>query len=77
MTTMEFQLLFLLAEKRGRIVTRDQLMDSLRGADWSAFDRSIDVAVSRLRQKLQDDPRAPRFIKTIWGTGYMFIGHEQ
>ena len=77
MTTMEFQLLFLLAEKRGRIVTRDHIMDSLRGADWSAFDRSIDVAVSRLRQKLQDDPRSPRFIKTVWGTGYMFIGHEQ
>ncbi len=76
-TTMEFQLLFLLAEKHGRIITRDQIMDSLRGIDWSAFDRSVDVAVSRLRQKLKDDPKAPRFIKTIWGTGYMFIGHEE
>jgi two-component system phosphate regulon response regulator OmpR len=77
MTTMEFQLLNLLAEKRGRIITRDQIMDSLRGIDWSAFDRSVDVAVSRLRQKLKDDPKTPRFIKTIWGTGYMFIGHEK
>lgn len=77
MTTMEFQLLNLLAEKRGRIITRDQIMDSLRGVDWSAFDRSVDVAISRLRQKLNDDPKTPRFIKTIWGTGYMFIGHEE
>lgn len=76
-TTMEFQLLFLLIEKRGRIITRDQIMDNLRGIDWSAFDRSVDVAVSRLRQKLKDDPKTPRFIKTIWGTGYMFIGYEE
>ncbi|NOU19781.1 MAG: response regulator transcription factor [Bacteroidales bacterium] len=76
-TTMEFQLLLLLVEKRGRIITRDQIMDSLRGIDWSAFDRSVDVAVSRLRQKLKDDPKTPRFIKTIWGTGYMFIGYEE
>jgi two-component system phosphate regulon response regulator OmpR len=75
-TTMEFQLLCLLVMKRGRIVTRDQIMDNLRGVDWSAFDRSVDVAVSRLRQKLKDDPKTPRFIKTIWGTGYMFIGNE-
>lgn len=76
LTTMEFQLLQLLAEKRGRIVTREHLMESLRGVDWSAFDRSVDVAISRLRQKLHDDPKSPRFIKTIWGTGYMFIGQE-
>jgi DNA-binding response OmpR family regulator len=76
LTTMEFQLLYLIAEKRGRIITRDQIMDSLRGIDWSAIDRSVDVAVSRLRQKLKDNPKTPQFIKTIWGTGYMFIGHE-
>lgn len=76
MTTMEFQLLMLLAERKGRIVTRDQIMESIRGADRLAFDRSIDVAVSRLRQKLQDDPKSPRYIKTVWGTGYMFIGQE-
>jgi two-component system phosphate regulon response regulator OmpR len=76
MTTMEFQLLMLLAMKRGKIVTREQIMEGIRGADWLAFDRSVDVAVSRLRQKLKDDPKSPRFIKTIWGTGYMFIGQE-
>jgi DNA-binding response OmpR family regulator len=75
-TIMEFQLLHLLAEKRGRIVTREQIMDSLRGIDWSAFDRSVDVLVSRLRQRLKDDPKNPQFIKTIWGTGYKFIGDE-
>jgi len=76
-TTMEFQLLNLLAERCGRVVTREQIIDSLRGIDWSAFDRSVDVAMSRLRQKLKDDPKSPRFIKTIWGNGYMFIGHEE
>jgi DNA-binding response OmpR family regulator len=75
-STMEFQLLNLLISRNGRIITRDQIMDNLRGIDWSAFDRSVDVTISRLRQKLKDDPKAPRFIKTIWGTGYMFIGHE-
>jgi len=76
-TTMEFQLLNFLAEKRGRIVTREQVMSSLRGIDWLAFDRSVDVLVGRLRQRLKDDPKNPQFIKTIWGTGYMFIGHER
>lgn len=76
-TAMEFQILNLLASKRGRIVTRDQIMDNIRGIDLSAFDRSVDVAVSRLRQKIGDDPKSPRFIKTIRGTGYMFIGHEK
>jgi two-component system phosphate regulon response regulator OmpR len=76
-TTMEFRILNLLASKRGRIVTRDQIMDNNRGIDLSVFDRSVDVAVSRLRQKIGDDPKSPRFIKTVWGTGYMFIGHEK
>jgi DNA-binding response OmpR family regulator len=75
-TIMEFQLLQLLAERHGRIVTREQILDNLRGIDWSAFDRSVDVLISRLRQRLKDDPKNPQFIKTIWGTGYMFIGDE-
>lgn len=76
-TTMEFQLLYLLAGRQGRIVTRDQIMENLKGIDWSVFDRSVDVAVSRLRQKLNDDPKSPKYIKTIRGTGYMFIGYEE
>lgn len=76
LTTMEFQLLSLFAGKAGRIVTREHIMDAIKGMDWSAFDRSVDVLVSRLRQKLQDDPKNPSYIKTVWGTGYIFIGHE-
>lgn len=75
-TIMEFQLLQMLAEKHGRIVSREHILDNLRGVDWSAFDRSVDVLISRLRQRLKDDPKNPQFIKTIWGTGYMFIGDE-
>ena len=48
-------------------------MDKIRGIDWEAYNRSIDVAVSRLRQKLQDDPKHPRYIKTVWGSGYLFL----
>ncbi len=48
-------------------------MDRIRGIDWEAYNRSIDVAISRLRQKLQDDPKRPRYIKTIWGAGYQFL----
>ncbi len=49
-------------------------MDNLHGVDWSVFDRSIDVLVSRLRQKLNDDAKTPKYIKTIRGLGYKFIG---
>ena len=51
-------------------------MDNLRGIEWDAFNRSIDVLISRLRQKLKDDPKKPRYIKTVWGAGYMFVGEE-
>ena len=49
------------------------MLETLRGIDWEAYNRSVDIAVSRLRQKLQDDPKHPRYIKTIWGTGYLFL----
>jgi two-component system phosphate regulon response regulator OmpR len=55
---------------------RDHLMDRIRGIEWEAFDRSIDVLISRLRQKLNEHPKKPSFIKTIWGTGYKFIGED-
>lgn len=74
LTTMEFEILHLLMKSPGKVFDRDQIMDSLRGLDWEAFDRSVDVLVSRLRQKLKDDPKSPRFIRTIWGRGYKFIG---
>ena len=74
LTTAEFELLGLLVRRPGSVLTRDRIMEQIRGTDWEAYDRSIDVLVSRLRQKLGDDPKSPRFIRTVWGKGYKFIG---
>jgi two-component system phosphate regulon response regulator OmpR len=74
LTTAEFELLGLLVRNRGRILSRDRILDETRGIDWEAYDRSIDVLVSRLRQKLGDDARRPTFIRTVRGLGYSFIG---
>jgi DNA-binding response OmpR family regulator len=74
LTTAEFELLGLFVRNRGRVLTRDRIMEQTRGTDWEAFDRSIDVLVSRLRGKLGDNARRPRFIKTVHGTGYTFTG---
>ena len=76
LTTMEFEILSLFVRNPGKVFTRDHLMDRIRGTEWEAFDRSIDVLISRLRQKLNEHPKKPSFIKTIWGTGYKFIGEE-
>ena len=72
LTTYEFMLLHALAERAGRVMTREQLVDLVRGSADEAFDRTIDVHISRLRQKLKDDPRNPRLLKTIRGVVYMF-----
>jgi DNA-binding response OmpR family regulator len=74
LTTAEFEMLRLFAENPQKPLDRDFMMEQTRGIPWESFNRSVDVVVSRLRQKLGDDPRRPRFLKTIWGTGYMFIG---
>jgi DNA-binding response OmpR family regulator len=74
LTTAEFTLLGLFVRNRQSALTRDRILEATRGLDWEAFDRSIDVLVSRLRQKLGDDPRNPTFIKTVRGLGYRFIG---
>jgi two-component system, OmpR family, response regulator len=71
LTTYEFALLRALAERAGQVLTREQLMDLVRGSAEEAFDRSIDVHISHLRQKLGDDPRNPRLLKTVRGVGYM------
>jgi DNA-binding response OmpR family regulator len=76
LTTNEFAALALLAKHPGQVFTRDEIMQALRGMEWDAFNRSVDVTMSRLRQKLKDDPRHPAFIKTVWGAGYAFIGGE-
>ncbi len=76
LTTMEYQLLVLFASNPGRTFNRDEILNELRGIDAQLFSRSVDILVSRLRQKLKDTSRQPRFIKTVWGTGYAFIGTE-
>ena len=73
-STLEFDLLLLFVKNKDRVLSRDQLMENLHGMDLSVFDRSIDVLVSRLRQKLGDDPKCPSYIKTIRGLGYKFVG---
>ena len=76
LTLNEFECLVLLVKNKGIVLNRDQIIEELRGIEWDAFNRSVDITMSRLRQKLGDDPKNPRFIKTIWGTGYLFIGGE-
>ena len=76
-TGYEFALLRALAERAGRVLSREQLLDLARGGAEEAFDRSIDVQISKLRQKLGDDARAPRHLKTVRGAGYMLAqDHE-
>jgi DNA-binding response OmpR family regulator len=77
LTTNEFAALALLAGSPGKVFNRDEILQELRGMDCDAFNRSVDITMSRLRQKLNDDPKSPAFIKTIWGTGYVFIGHPE
>ena len=72
LTSHQFALLVALAENAGRVMSRDALMDALRGEPLEAFDRSIDVHVSRIRQAIEDDPRNPRRIVTVRGAGYVF-----
>ncbi len=76
LTTMEYQLLALFAGNPGQTYTRDEILNELRGIDAQLFSRSVDILVSRLRQKLGDTSKQARFIKTVWGTGYAFIGEE-
>lgn len=71
LTGGEYELLAALVERPNRILTRDMLMDLLRGRQAGPFDRAIDVAVSRLRRKLEDDGRNPNLIKTVRGGGYV------
>jgi DNA-binding response OmpR family regulator len=74
LTTAELDLLVLFVRQRGRALTRERILDEIHGLEVDAFDRSIDVAISRLRRKLGDDPKSPTFIKTLWGKGYCFVG---
>jgi two-component system OmpR family response regulator len=71
LTGYEFSLLYALASRAGRVLSREQLIELAGGSAEDAFDRSVDVHVSRLRQKLGDDPKNPRMLKTVRGSGYM------
>ena len=77
LTPVEFDLLASLARARGRVKTREQLLDEIRERNYDVFDRSIDVHISALRKKLGDDPKAPHFIKTVRSAGYMFLRPEE
>jgi DNA-binding response OmpR family regulator len=72
LTTTEFNLLEVFVKCPQRVLTRDNIMDMLKGRDWSPFDRSIDSAVARLRKKIEPDPENSNFIKTVHGVGYVF-----
>lgn len=72
LTTMEFELLWLLANSAGQILSRDDILNRIRGITFDGLNRSVDVYVSKLRSKLRDNPREPVCIKTIWGKGYLF-----
>lgn len=76
LTTNEFSVLSVLAGNAGKVMSRDDIMLALKGLDCDAFNRSIDITISRIRQKLGDPPKNPHFIKTIWGTGYVFLGQR-
>lgn len=72
LTSGEFNLLRIFVEHPNRVLGRDSLMDMLKGYERSPFDRSIDVRVTRLRRKIEDDPNVPQYIRTVWGEGYLF-----
>ena len=76
LTHYEFELLAVLARAAGRVLSREQLLDRLKGQSYETFDRSIDVHVSKLRAKLEADPKAPRYIKTVRGVGYVLMRGE-
>jgi DNA-binding response OmpR family regulator len=76
LTTLEFELLTSLARSRGRVKTRDQLMETIADRSYDGLDRSIDVHIWSLRRKLGDDPKNPRFIRTVRAVGYMLINPD-
>lgn len=77
LTSMEFELLCVLARRAGKKVSRDQILNELRGIDAAIMTRAVDIMVSRLRQKLKDSVKPPRFIQTVWGTGYAFVARRK
>jgi DNA-binding response OmpR family regulator len=73
LTHFEFELLSCMARAAGRVLSREHILDALKGMEYESFDRSIDVHVSRLRAKLEPNPKEPRYIKTVRGVGYLLV----
>ncbi len=76
LTSYQFDLLVALAERAGRVLTRDQIMEAVRGRELDAFDRSIDVHMGRIRAAIEADPKAPKRILTVRGVGYVFARQQ-
>jgi DNA-binding response OmpR family regulator len=74
LTSMEYELLYTLAKNAGSKMSRDEILSELRGIDTAILTRSVDIMVSRVRQKLNDSAKPARFIQTVWGRGYVFVG---
>ena len=73
LTSMEFDLLMAFAENPNKVLNRDQLLNLSHNRDWDPFDRSIDIRITRLRRKIENEPSKPQIIKTVRGVGYMFV----
>jgi len=76
LTSMETELLILLAQEAGKKMSRDEVLNRLRGIDSKLLTRSVDIMVSRIRQKIGDTEKPARFIQTVWGYGYVFVGKK-
>lgn len=76
LTSMEFEMLWMLAQHAGQILDRDRLLNAVRGIEFDGLDRSVDVCISKIRKKLGDNPRQPHRLKTIWGQGYLLTPGE-
>ncbi len=74
LTGTEFEILAFFMKNPGVVLNRDRIMEYLKGIECEAFNRSIDIAISRLRKKLKDPAAKPKFFKTVWGEGYLFVG---
>jgi two-component system phosphate regulon response regulator OmpR len=74
LTAMEFSLLKLFAENRGRVLNRDQILEGAHDRSWDPYDRSIDIRISRIRRKIELNPCKPTAIRTVRGVGYIYDG---
>jgi DNA-binding response OmpR family regulator len=77
LSTIEFQLIWYLAQKSGCVVSREEIYQELHSSTYNGYDRRIDVYMSRIRQKIGDDPTAPSYLKTVRGVGYQFMANAQ